>query len=219
MIFVNYKTYEEGSGDRALELTKILEKVAKNSQIKIIPVVQSIDLKEIVANTSLEVWVQKVDEVDFGAHTGSVVPKEVLDAGAHGTFLNHSENKIENFDSLKDTVKLCREIGLKTLVFAGNIEELKKNLDTNPDFISYEPPELVGSKTTSVSESKPEIIGDAVNISKDAGIPLIVGAGIKSGEDIRKGLELGAAGFAVASSIVASSDPEKALMELIEGYK
>lgn len=219
MIFVNYKTYEESSGDKAIELTKIIEEVAKTSQIKIIPVVQSLDLKEVVSETTLEVWVQKVDPVDFGAHTGAIIPQEVLDAGAKGTFLNHSENKIEDFEKLKNTVKLCREIGLKTLVFAGNIEELKRNLDTNPDFISYEPPELVGSTDTSVSKAEPEIIGEAANIAKDAGIPLIIGAGVKTEEDIRIGLKLGAAGFAIASGIVKAEDPKKELMELVEGYK
>lgn len=219
MIFVNYKTYEEGSGDKALDMTKIIEEVARSSQIKIIPVVQSLDLKEIIENTSLEVWIQNVSGVDFGAHTGSIVPKEVLEAGAKGTFLNHSENRIEDYEVLKNTVKMCREIGLKTLVFAGNIDELKRNLDTNPDFISYEPPELVGSTSTSVSEAKPEVIAEAVAIAKDAGIPLIIGAGIKTNTDIKKGLELGAAGFAIASSIIKAEDPQKELMELAEGYK
>jgi len=219
MIFVNYKTFEEGSGDKALELTKAIEEVAKSSQIKIIPVVQHLDLKEIIANTSLEIWVQSVDPVDFGAHTGAVVPKEIMEIGAKGTFLNHSENRITDFEILKNTVSVCREAGLRTLVFAGNIEELKRNLDANPDFISYEPPELVGSSSTSVSEAKPEVIAEAVKFAKDAGIPLIIGAGVKTAEDIRIGLQLGAAGFAIASSIVKAEDPKKELMELVEGYK
>src|SRR5581483_9003040 len=102
MIFVNYKTYEEASGDEALDLTKVIEEVSRDSQIKIIPVVQIIDLKEIIAQTSLEIWVQKVDPVEFGAHTGSVLPREVAEAGAKGTFLNHSENKIGDFKVLQD---------------------------------------------------------------------------------------------------------------------
>lgn len=218
MIFVNYKTYEEASGEKAIELTKILEEVSRTAQIKIIPVVQTLDLKEIVAVTSLEVWVQSVTGVDFGAHTGAVVPKEILEIGAKGTFLNHSENKIKDLEVLKNTVKVCREIGLKSLVFGTNIEELKRNLDLSPDFISYEPAELVGG-TVSVSSAHPEIISEASRIAKDAGVPLIIGAGIHSEEDIRKGLELGAAGFAVASGIIKSDDPKKELLELLEGFK
>lgn len=219
MIFVNYKTYVEASGDKALELTKIIETVARDTQIKIIPVVQSLDLKEVVESSSLEVWIQSVDPIDFGAHTGSVVPEEVVETGAKGTFLNHSENKITDYEKLKETVKLCKEIGLKTLVFAADLEELKRNLDTNPDFISYEPPQFVGSTTTSVSQAEPNIIAEASAIARDAGIPLIIGAGIHSEEDIRTGLKLGCAGFAIATDIVKSNDPQKSLMELVEGYK
>ncbi|HWA52387.1 MAG TPA: triose-phosphate isomerase [Patescibacteria group bacterium] len=219
MIFVNYKTYEESSGDNALSLTKIIEEVSKESQIKIIPVVQALDLKEIVSESNLEIWAQKVDPVDFGAHTGSILPKEVREAGAYGTFLNHSENKISDFNVLTNTVKVCKEVGLKTLVFAADLEELKRNLDISPDFISYEPPELVGSTDTSVSQAKPEVIKDAVALAKDAGIPLIIGAGVKSEEDMRIGLQLGAAGFAIASSIVKAEDPKKELLQLVEGYK
>ncbi|CAN5338971.1 triose-phosphate isomerase [soil metagenome] len=218
MIFVNYKTYEESSGDKALDLTKVIEEVAHDSQIKIIPVVGSLDLKEIIGNSSLEIWVQSVDGDDFGAHTGAVLPKEVLESGAKGTFLNHSENKITDFEVLSTTVKICREIGLKTLVFAANIEELKRNLNLNPDYISYEPPELVGG-TTSVSSAHPEIISEAVVLAKNVGIPLIIGAGIHTEADIKKGLELGAAGFAIASGIIKAVNPKKELMDLVEGFK
>jgi len=219
MIFINYKTYEEASGQRGLALTKVFEEVAHDSQIKIIPVVQAIDLKEIVATSSLEIWVQSVNSQEFGAHTGSILPEGVLEDGAKGTFLNHSENKITDFEVLKKTIARCKTIGLKTLVFAADIPELKKNLDTAPDFISYEPPELVGSTTTSVSTAQPELISEAAAIARDAGIPLIIGAGIKSADDIRIGLKLGAAGFAVASSVVKSPDPQQEILKLIEGYK
>jgi len=219
MIFVNFKTYQQGTGDAALNLVKILEEVATQKQIKIIPVVQAADVKEVVLNTKLEVWVQNVDPVSYGAHTGSVLPEAVREDGAVGTFLNHSEHKFEAFEYLEDANKKAKEIGLKTLIFAGDLEELKRVVGLAPDFVSYEPPELVGSKTTSVSEAKPEIIAESVEISRSQSVPLIVGAGIKTSEDIRKGLELGAVGFAVASSIVASDDPKREIQALTEGFE
>ena len=76
-------------------------------------------------------------------------------------------------------------LGLKTLIFAGNIPELLSIRELRPDFVSYEPPELVGSKTTSVAQAKPEVIAQAVESAKESSLPLIVGAGIKSEEDIR----------------------------------
>jgi len=77
---------------------------------------------------------------------------------------------------------------------------------------------LVGSKTTSVAIAKPEIIAEAVEISRERDLPLIVGAGIKSHEDVRKSLELGATGVAVASDVVTAKDPKKEILDLIEGF-
>lgn len=219
MIFVNFKTYRQGSGTNSINLVSILEEVAHGAQIKIIPVVQASDVKEIVQASKLEIWVQHTDAVEFGAHTGFILPEAVLEDGAMGTFLNHSEHKFENFDVLKKAYERARDVGLKTLIFAANIDELKLILRLKPTYVAYEPPELVGSKTTSVAKAKPEVISEAVEITKENELPLVVGAGIKSQEDVRKSLELGAIGVAVASDIVTAEDPKKEILDLVEGFK
>ncbi len=219
MIFVNYKTYEQGLGQSGVELTKIFESVAHVTQVKIIPTVQATDIKEIVSSTTLEVWAQKVDGVEFGAHTGSIVPEAVLEDGAMGTFLNHSEAKFESFEELGKALDRAKEVGLKTLIFAKDLEELKNICSLTPNYIAYEPPELIGSVNTSVAVAKPEIIRQACEIAKTAAIPLIVGAGVHSENDVRRCLELGAVGVAVASDIMKSVDPRKELLELTEGFK
>lgn len=219
MIFVNYKTYEEGSGQKAVELTRILEEVARQSQIKIIPVVQVIDAETIVASTTLEVWIQHVDPLSYGAYTGWTLPEEVARVGISGVFLNHSEHKFDNFDNLYTANEKAMNANLKTLIFATDTEELKKVCGLAPTYVAYEPAELVGSTTTSVTEAKPEVITQAVEISRGFGLPLIVGAGIHSSEDIKKSLDLGAVGFAIATNIVKAIDPKTALLNLIEGFK
>ena len=219
MIFVNFKTYERGSGKSALELVSVLEDVAHESGVRIIPVVQASDVKEVVLSTKLEVWTQHIDAVEFGAHTGSILAEAVFEDGATGTFLNHSEHRFDNFDDLKKAHERSKEVGLKTLIFAANLDELKHILELAPNYASYEPPELVGSKTTSVAKEKPEGISQAVTLARAKGIPLIVGAGIKSMEDVQKSVELGAAGIAVASSIVVSENPRQEIMKLIEGFR
>lgn len=219
MIFVNFKTFEESSGKAAIGLVHLIEEVASQSQLKIIPVVQAADIKEAVTSSKLEVWAQKVDPVEFGAHTGSVIPEAVVDDGAVGTFLNHSEAKFENFEDLKAAHMRATQVGLKTLIFAADIEELKKVLELKPTFVSYEPPELIGNATTSVSQAKPEIVKEAAEVAKTFGVPLIVGAGIHNMEDVKKSLELGAVGVAVASGIIKAEDQKKALQNLVEGFK
>lgn len=219
MIFVNFKTYERGTGVNAINLVRVLESVSRDSGVKIIPVVQTADVREVVSVSKLPVWSQNIDPVEFGAHTGSTLAEAVSEDGAEGTFLNHSEHKFKSFEELKRAHVRAIEVGLKTLVFAGDIQELKEVVGLKPTFVSYEPPELVGSKTTSVAKAKPEIISEAVEISKKHDLPLIVGAGIKSREDVKKSLELGAVGVAVASAIVDSDDPRGELIDLVEGFK
>ena len=219
MFFINFKTYKEGTGVQGLELAKILEEVSSQSQIKVIPVVQAADVREMVQTVKLEIWAQHVDAVDYGAHTGSIIPEAVKEDGAMGTFLNHSEHKFTDLGSLESAHKRAKEVGLKTLIFAGNIPELLSIVSLKPDFVSYEPPELVGSTTTSVAKEKPEVIAEAVAIAKEKNLPLIVGAGIKSEGDVRKSLELGASGFAIASDIVKAEDPKGELEKLLRGYE
>ena len=218
MIFVNYKTYEQGTGKRAVELTKILEEVAKETQIKIIPVVQATDIKEVILTTTLEVWTQKIDPVEPGAHTGSILAEAVTEDGAVGTFLNHSEGRLPNFDELAKASDRAKNNNLKTLIFAANVKELKDISSLTPTYLAYEPPELVGNATTSVA-TRPEVIKEASEIAKLANLPLIVGAGVHTADDVRKCLEQGAVGIAVASDILKSDDPKRELLELTEGFK
>lgn len=219
MIFVNYKTYEQGTGDAAVALTKALEAAAHETQVKIIPVVQVIDVEKVIASTSLEVWIQHVDPIGYGAHTGWTLPEEAAKVGVSGVFLNHSEHKFDSFDNLYLANEKAMNANLKTLIFASTTEELKRVCDLAPTYVAYEPAELVGSTTTSVAEAKSEVISEAFEIAKSFGLPLIVGAGIHSPDDIKTSLSLGAVGFAIATNIVKAEDPKKAILELMEGYK
>lgn len=219
MIFVNFKTYEEGSGQKGIALTKILEEVAHETQIKIIPVVQIIDAEAVVAATQLEVWIQHLDPVSYGPYTGWTLPEEAVRIGIRGVFLNHSEHKFQDWGELAKATLRSREVDLKTLVFAGDLEELKRVLELKPTFVAYEPPELIGSIETSVARASPEIIAKASVLAKEAGIPLIVGAGINSRDDVKKSLEFGAVGVAVATDVVKALDPRGEILDLAEGFK
>lgn len=220
MIFVNFKTYKEGTGDNAVRLAKILQECQKEIKFSVIPVVQVVDARALAEASGHEVWVQHIDGVGYGQHTGWILPEAVAEVGIKGTFLNHSDHKFQISDNrLSDAINRCQEAGLKTLVFAADISELKLILKLKPTYVAYEPPELIASRDTSVARAKPEIIGEAAKIAKDTGIPLIVGAGVKDSEDVRKSLELEAVGVAVSSAVVLSEDPKKVVLELASGFK
>ncbi len=218
MLFVNFKTYRQSTGENAVLLAKQIKTVSDASGVVIIPVVQASDIREVKEATGVEVWAQKIDPVSFGAHTGAVLPEAVKEDGASGVFLNHSEARFENDSDLEKAVLRAKEVGLKTLIFAKDIAELERYAKLCPDFLAYEPPELIGSRETSVARAKPEIIGQAVILLKNFDTPLIVGAGISDALDVKKSLELGAVGVAVASSVVLADNPLEKLKELVGGF-
>jgi len=215
MIFVNFKTYQEGTGEKAAKLAKICQTVAQKTSLEIIPLVQTADLFRLSCQ-ALTVWAQAVDDIGFGANTGRVLPEAILAAGAEGVLLNHSENKIPT-QIMGTLLPRCRKLGLKSLVCAESIEEAREIEKFKPDYLAYEPSEFIGSQTASVSSAKPEVIKEFIKQIKS--LPVLVGAGIHSQKDVKIALELGAKGILVSSSIVLARAPQKKLIDLAEGFK
>lgn len=214
MIFVNFKTYKQGTGKEAVELAKICAEVGKETKISIIPVVQAVDIFRL-SSLDFKIWAQHVDDIEYGPNTGQILPEAVKAAGAQGTLLNHSENKLP-VEVLNETIKHCQRLGLKVLVCSDNLEEARQLMASKLDFIAYEPPELIGSQTASVSTAKPEIVKDFVKEIKT--IPVLVGAGIHTREDVKIALKLGAKGILVSSDVVLAQNPEKELFDLAGGF-
>lgn len=204
IIVINLKTYQQGS--QAIKIAKEIEKVDKN----IILGVQASDIYEIAKKTKLKVYAQHVDSFLPGRNTGYILPEAVKKDKAVGTFLNHSEHKL-SFETIKKTLERCKKIKLKTMIFVKNIKQAKQIEKLKPDFLIYEPPELVGGNI-SVSTAKPEIIK---NLSKAIKMKFLVGAGIKTKMDVTLSIKLGASGVAISSVITQAKDPKKKLKELL----
>ncbi len=215
MIFVNFKTSPPATGVKAVELVRDLSLIQAKTGVPIIPVVQATDIRSCMIATNYEVWAQHVDGVEQGQSTGWITPEAVGEAGASGTFLNHSEHQVP-YGTWQAVFKKCQDIGLKTMIFAADLEELKKVVELKPDFVAYEPPELIASKDTSVARAKAGVIEEAVRIAKEAGVSLIVGAGVKDIEDVRGSLKAGAIGVAVSSAVILAEDPKKVVLELVK---
>jgi triosephosphate isomerase len=213
IMIINFKTYEEGTGENALKIAKIAEALA--GDVEIILAVQPADIKTIADNVRIPVFSQHADPIGYGAHTGWILPESVKLSGAKGSLLNHSERRID-FETLGKSVKRCKELGLTTVVCADTPERAKRIAELKPDYIAIEPPELIGGDI-SVSKSKPEVIKKS--IEKVGSVPLLCGAGIKNREDVSKARELGAKGILVASGVVKAENPEKAIRELLEGFE
>lgn len=213
LLLINFKTFEGGTGERGLKIAKIAEKVALEKNVNIAIAVQIAEIHRISSEVGIAVYSQHMDAIHFGANTGWILPETIKNAGAAGVVLNHAEHQMEP-QKLREAVDRAKEIHLKTVVCANTPEEAKEAAKLLPDYIAVEPPELIGGNT-SVSTAKPEAITNSVKaVGK---IPLLVGAGVKTRDDVRKGIKLGASGIFVATAVVKAIDPEKKIKELVEG--
>ncbi len=220
VIFINFKTYRESTGANALVLAKKAEAISLKHGVSVVLVVQAIDLREIAKAVKIPVFSQHIDPVVYGSFTGHILPEAVKDAGAIGTVLNHAENKRDN-DFLQKAISRAKEAGLNVMVCAESIGRAKQiaSFAQQPDLIAVEPPELIGGNI-SVSTAQPELILDSIKeIHAISNIPVIVGAGIKNSNDVRKSIELGAAGVFVASGIIKAPDSLKAIEDLAKGFE
>jgi triosephosphate isomerase (TIM) len=215
IIIINFKTYPNSTGQNAVRLAKICEKVAFESGTDIRVAVCAPDIYHVSEVVSIPVYAEHVDEYPVGKYTGSILPELVKTAGATGTLLNHSEHRIP-FQKLEESLKRAKSVSLTTVVCAESTEEAVKIALLKPDFVAIEPPELIGGDI-SVSKAKPELIMNGVHeVKEKLGIRLLVGAGIKSREDVVKAMELGADGILIASGVDLAIDPEKALRDLCD---
>lgn len=213
MIITNFKLYESATGDKAVILAKIHEEVAKETGADIQVAVQPTDLATISQQVNIPVLAQHIDPKGFGSGTGHILPESVKMAGAVGTILNHSERRLER-EILKESIKRAKEVGLITCVCAETPEEGASFLEFDPDYIAVEPPELIGGDI-SVSTAQPEIIENASRLIGSE--KLLVGAGVKTGEDVRTCIRLGAKGVLLASGVTKAKDPKAVLLDLASG--
>ena len=94
MIIINFKTYLEATGQRAVELAKQAEKASKETGVYIGVAPQFCDIKAVADAVEIPVYAQHIDPIKPGSNTGHVLAEAVKQAGAVGTLINHSERQI-----------------------------------------------------------------------------------------------------------------------------
>jgi len=215
VVILNFKTYLESTGEKALNLAKFSEEVANETGINIIVVPQHADLLRVSNEVKIPVFAQHVDAVEAGGHTGSVLLESVKMAGASGTLLNHSEYRMKLAD-IQKTVEMSYNYEMVSVMCTNNIETSIASATLQPNFVAIEPPELIGSGIP-VSQAEPEIVEDTVDaIHKiNTKIGVLCGAGISTADDMQAALDLGSDGVLLASGIILADDPKKALFNLV----
>lgn len=218
IIIINFKTYDGCFGKRAVDLARIAERVAKKSGASLAVAPNNIDIYRVAQSVGIPVLAQHVSPIGTGSHTGHILAQAVKEAGAVGTLLNHAE-KMRSLDIIKQTLTRCRDTGLVTVVCADTVDSIGKIAALKPDMLAIEPPELIGGDI-SVTTADPGLLKRSLDAVKSvADIPVLCGAGVKTGDDVAAALRLGMRGVLLASGVTRVADPEKALLGLVRGLQ
>jgi triosephosphate isomerase len=219
MIIINFKTYSEATGRRAVELAKKAEKTSSEKHVFIGVAPQFTDIAAIANVVDIPVFAQHIDPIKPGSHTGQVLAESVKEAGAVGTLINHSEKQLKLSD-INEIISITREKGLLSVVCANTPNISVAAAALKPDVIAIEPPELIGTGIP-VSKAKPEVVTDTIKLVKEVNskVTILCGAGISRGEDVAAALKLGTQGVLVASGIVKAKDPYRILIEFAKATK
>ena len=236
MIIVNFKDYDEATGENAGKLAEIFEKVVAETGAEVAIAVHPTDLRSATEIADkLEVFSQSGDSYSRNpdgtrkkTQTGRMTPNIIKKIGCKGILVNHAENPRSNEDiklTIDDFRAECPEV--KIVVCAESVERGEEivricsaaglagtGASAPADFIAVELPEMIGGDISVTT--KPEIIENAVNRLK---VDVLVGAGVKTSEDIAVALKLGAKGVLLASGVFKPKDgrtPEQVLRELIK---
>ncbi|MDO9028351.1 MAG: triose-phosphate isomerase [Candidatus Roizmanbacteria bacterium] len=213
MIFLSLKTYKESTGEAAIKLLSCVKKVSEETGVKIIPAVQPTDIYRVKKELGIEVWAQHMDPIEPGKNMGWLSPYALKEAGASGLVINHSEHKMDD-DHVKKILDKAKEYGLKNIICGFSPEMIIKFDSWEPNYLSYEREDMIGTGVSMLTKEE-ENIKKLVSVLKN---PLIIGAGISTGDDIRQAIKLGAKGAILASGFVFAKDPEQKLRELTQGF-
>ncbi|TFG09324.1 triose-phosphate isomerase [Candidatus Thorarchaeota archaeon] len=219
VIAINFKTYPQATGEKAVLLAQDCEKVAKEYDVSIVVAPQTPDLYRVSRAVDIPVFAQHMDPGEPGRYTGHVIGETLVESGCSGTLLNHSENRMQLAD-IEASIRKAEDLQLYTIVCTNNPMVSVAAASLEPSAVAVEPPELIGTGI-SVSDAQPEIItGTVEKIRKvNEDVVILCGAGISTGKDVESAIELGSQGVLLASAVAKSDDPVKVLKGLIEPIK
>ncbi|MGQ9583509.1 MAG: triose-phosphate isomerase [Thermoplasmatota archaeon] len=219
VVVVNFKAYPESVGPQGMELARVCDEVSRSSGASIVVCPPATELWRVRADVRIPLWGQAADAVEPGGRTGHVTLEMLAAAGASGLLINHSERRLQ-IAEIQWLVDRARRLGLESCICTNNTTVSRACAALGPDYVAVEPPELIGGDV-SVTTASPEVVRGSVEEVRrvDPGVKVLCGAGVKSGEDVRRAIELGAQGVLLASGIVRARDRRAALLDIVGGLR
>ena len=216
ILLINTKAYLKVTGQGAVKLAQMCQRLLRNTRVDIILAVQPSDIA--LTSEYITTFAQHIDCIEPGKHTGHILAESVRQAGAKGTLINHYERRLL-LDDIKKGIIRAREVGLRTICCVPDVSMAKKIASFSPDYIAYEAPELIGTGV-SVSTVEPRIVENFISVVKKANhdVGVLAGAGVSTGDDVARAIELGTDGVLLASAVPKSKNPEKTIKDLLGGF-
>ena len=213
-LVVNFKNYPEILGVGSIRLAQAVQRASDVVGIEAIVAPPTPMIALVASKTGAQVYSQTVGSKSGDKTTGEILPEAVKAAGGRGTILNHSESR-RPLTELRTLVPRLGGMGMGVCLCSQTAAEAARLSALKPKYLAIEPPELIGSGIA-VSKARPDLIQKTVAGVRRAGYEgeILCGAGIVSGEDVTKAVELGVDGVLVASSVVKASDWESKVGEL-----
>ncbi len=218
-LIVNFKNYAEILGDGSARLAEAAEETHRKSGVEVIVAPPGPHIALVASKVSIPVYSQSVGDGSGEKTTGAFLPEAVKGAGARGTILNHSESRRPT-DELRRLMPRLHRLSLEVCLCAATSEEIADLSPLGSRFLAVEPPDLIGSGIA-VSRARPEVVSASVEAAKKAGYKgrVLCGAGIVTGKDVERAVELGAEGVLVSSSVVKAKDWALKLEEFAHSLK
>ncbi len=219
IIIVNLKTYDRTRGEGALRVARQLDRVANETGVPFAVAPNAFDVRLLASETSLPMLAQSVDAVPEGSHTGHLTPEAARDAGAVGSLVNHSEHRLKLAD-IEHVVDRLRGCEMDSVVCTNNAAVSRAAAAVHPTFVAVEPPELIGGHV-SVTTADPGVVSSSVDLVRSVApdVRVLCGAGVKTGVDVAKAIELGTDGVLLASGVALADDVVTVARDLAAGVR
>ncbi len=209
-LIVNPKAYLYGAA--TLELALLVDELAGGFGIDTLFTAQHVDLRILVERTSnLIVTAQHLDPITVGRGMGLVLPEALAAAGVGAVVLNHAEHPV-GLARLDESIRRARQVGLLSVVCADSDAQCRSVAMLGPDVVICEPTGQIGTlqmDDLAYAERTTRLVKQV-----DPGILVIQAAGVASGADVARVLELGADGSGGTSGIIAHPDWREILTEM-----
>jgi triosephosphate isomerase (TIM) len=216
-LVLNLKAYPQTFGKRAVALAKACVKLEERSGVIVAIAPQTLDVRWCV-DAGARVYAQHFDKVLKPESTGWQSVASLADAGCEGVLINHSEHRIDAAD-VDWFVRAAQDAKLTSILCTKDAAESAAYAKARPQLVAVEPPELIGGDI-SVTTADPEVVRRSVSaVARSApGVSVLCGAGVKSGADVTRAIELGAHGILIASGVTKAARPVEVLSDLASGF-